>query len=474
MNPSNDRTCEAGAPRLQKACGSFYWLRCLFGIPLLILGGGMTLVFCLIVCGYIVDRIDGGQPKPGLASLFITWVVIGAAPLALAILLLCEGIGRNPPSARYLLLRGWVAAGALLLFIAVGIDASFGPKNWHNTFRRQNLAAVQADDLRSTTISPHLEVDLDAGTNVLWCGTFQLAWNEVCDLVGGQLQFDPGNALVTNLNQRAFTKDCVDEASYVAFAGFVRDNIHARIQRAVTDKFRGAFTPRLIPEKTPGARPQDIVAYACLFKTLNFPMPFERLDDSLKFGEDRIRAFGMGQYNPSHHSMYPQVVILDYQSEDDFVIELKTKSEGERMILAKVEPQSNLALTVKRVRQRARDGNPLPAGTNDTLIVPRINFDLTRQYTELEGMLLLPQTNRIATDLRVLSAVQNTRFELNEKGVELRSESHIGFGCSAQPRPAIPHTLIFDKPFLIVLERADAPMPYFALWIGNTELLVPW
>jgi hypothetical protein len=89
-------------------------------------------------------------------------------------------------------------------------------------------------------------------------------------------------------------------------------------------------------------------------------------------------------------------------------------------------------------------------------------------------MLLLPQTNRVATDLRVLSAVQNTRFELNEKGVELRSESHIGLGCSAQPRPAIPHKLIFDKPFLIVLERADAPMPYFALWIGNTELLVPW
>ena len=32
--------------------------------------------------------------------------------------------------------------------------------------------------------------------------------------------------------------------------------------------------------------------------------------------------------------------------------------------------------------------------------------------------------------------------------------------------------MIFDKPFLIILERANAKMPYFALWVDNAELLV--
>lgn len=32
--------------------------------------------------------------------------------------------------------------------------------------------------------------------------------------------------------------------------------------------------------------------------------------------------------------------------------------------------------------------------------------------------------------------------------------------------------MIFDKPFLIMLKRAGAKSPYFALWVANVELLV--
>jgi hypothetical protein len=36
-----------------------------------------------------------------------------------------------------------------------------------------------------------------------------------------------------------------------------------------------------------------------------------------------------------------------------------------------------------------------------------------------------------------------------------------------------PRHLIFNKPFLILMKRADAPQPYFAMWVGNASLLVP-
>jgi hypothetical protein len=78
----------------------------------------------------------------------------------------------------------------------------------------------------------------------------------------------------------------------------------------------------------------------------------------------------------------------------------------------------------------------------------------------------------MADDLALLQAVQNIRFQMDEKGVRLRSEAHMSFGCSAEYRPLPKHVMIFDKPFLIMMERKGNSQPYFALWVANPELLV--
>ena len=187
-----------------------------------------------------------------------------------------------------------------------------------------------------------------------------------------------------------------------------------------------------------------------------------------------MRAFGIGSTKASHDSMYPQVRILDCRSEDDFVIELKTKSEGDRLILAKMQPQRKLSETLGAVRERIERGKPEPTLTNDVMVVPRMNFDLTRRYSELEGRRLVPRSPGVAKDLLLRSAVQNTRFEMNEKGVELRSEAHMAFACGQESPPVRQHRMVFNKPFLLVMQRTGAKMPYFALWVDNPELLVPW
>jgi hypothetical protein len=54
----------------------------------------------------------------------------------------------------------------------------------------------------------------------------------------------------------------------------------------------------------------------------------------------------------------------------------------------------------------------------------------------------------------------------------LRSESHISLGCSKSAPPPLPqHVMVFDRPFLIMLQRSDADVPYFALWVENPEIL---
>ncbi len=361
---------------------------------------------------------------------------------------------------------------ALLGLLWIAATRMFGSHD--DAFTDEGLLTANASDLKHTIISPHLETPVATGENVLWCGTFQLAWNEACSLAGENLRFNNEPTMVRMLNKRAFTKQDLDAESYVAVAGFVRDGVHGQIVRQLEETFDGQATPRYIPPESLTPRPQDIVVYAYLFKNLEFQTPFERINKPIAFETEQVSCFGIGEeYKSKHHEMLDQFVILDYQSEGDFVIEFKTKSNRDRVILAKMQPEATLEATARAVQKRAANPEPTETQIGDVLKVPKFNFDITRRYRELEGKGLLTANPNVADDLVVLSALQNIRFQFDEKGVRLRSESHMVFGCGGPPPPPpTKHVMIFDKPFLIMLQRAEADVPYFALWVGNPELLV--
>lgn len=341
-------------------------------------------------------------------------------------------------------------------------------------FDNAQLLQLNADQLKSARVSAYLEAPIEKGTSVLWCASFQLAWDAACGLVGEDLHFagrEPET--VGHLNRHTLAKGDLDQSSYVAVADFMRNNPHAAIRRELARKFGSGIAPRFLPPPELTPRPQDIIAYAFLLKHLEFEVPFERLDQPLAFGGVEVSAFGIGEeHKPGHAAMYPQVRVLDYGSRDDFVIELLTKSAHDRMILAKVAPQKTLLDTVRSVQKRAANDQRDIATAGDVLKVPRLNFDITRKYHELLDLKLQVANPEVAGDLQILSAVQNTRFQMDEKGVRLKSESHIAFGCGEQRLVRRNRDMIFDRPFLILLERANAKCPYFALWVDNAELLV--
>jgi len=363
---------------------------------------------------------------------------------------------------------GWVG---FFLLVNGGIPSC---QPMHDTaFSTDRLLTARAEQLTTTDMTPHLAAPIGVGRNVLWCGTFQLAWNEACKLVGEDLHFLDESPMVGELNRKAFTRDGIDESSHVSLAGFVRDDIHGQIRRALLVKFHGRATPKHLPDKQLTPRPQDIVAYSYLFKHMEFPRHFERLEVPLLFGEVELASFGMREYKPGHRKLYGQVSILDYKGPDDFVVELKTKAKRDRLILAKVPPGATLRETIDAVELRAAPAKAVTMQTGDVLVVPKLNFDVTRHLRELEGKLLPVKNPKVADDLAIVSAIQNIRFQMDEKGVRLRSESSISFGCGAAAPPSPQHIMVFDKPFLILMQRADAKIPYFALWVGNTELLLP-
>jgi hypothetical protein len=362
----------------------------------------------------------------------------------------------------------------LLGVLTFGTTCHRGPDH-DQVFSKDGLLIAPAAKLKATVVTADPDVPIRKGTNVLWCGSFQLAWNEIGSLLKEDPRLREPSGLVDALNQHSFTTADLDEASYVAVAGFVRDDIHGRIRGALARKFGGQATPRFIPSPSLTPRSQDIVAYAYMFKNLEFPTPFERLVDSpVVFDGREMASFGMGEGKPGHWEMCRQVIILAYRHRQDFILELKTKSEGDRIILAKIAPQETLAATVKAVRLRIAAAKGEQASGADVLGIPKLNFDITRTYEELEHKPLMVRNPAVPKDAAIVSAVQNTRFQMDEKGVRLRSESHSGFSCAAQMMPPRPeHVMVFDQPFLILLERTGAQAPYFALWVDNPELLVP-
>jgi hypothetical protein len=166
-----------------------------------------------------------------------------------------------------------------------------------------------------------------------------------------------------------------------------------------------------------------------------------------------------------------QVAVLDYKDKDDFVAEVMPRDEKERIVLAKIAPAETVAKTIEAVHSRvaatanAEYKDQLTAG--EVFVVPVLNLDLLRRYDELNG-------HRITT-LGPLHGeptflCQNICFRLDERGAILKSTS----GAAACKEGASPRQLIFDKPFLILLERCGASgkrTPYLALWVDNPELL---
>jgi hypothetical protein len=328
--------------------------------------------------------------------------------------------------------------------------------------------------LKDIQLVAHPDVPLAPDTNVLWCGTLQLAWNEAIGLVGEKLTFTRPSAEADLLNREDFKRGDLDPGSYVAVADFERNQVEAKIRAALVKTFHGAASPELIPPVPAHPTPDDFVAYAYLYKNLAFATPFGETDP-LTFGDKEVKSFGF-RYGGPHvpEEAVDQVEICDYQSEDDFVIKLKTKAAEDELILAKISPGATLQATIQGVLERVKHSKNETPDDDDRFAVPKLNFDLRRDFSELEGLVLAPSPQaKIKSKLVISKAEQLVRFQLNEKGAILKSEAVIGMVGAALSLPVQHRSMIFDKPFLILMKQAKADQPYFALWVGNATLLVP-
>jgi hypothetical protein len=369
---------------------------------------------------------------------------------------------------RYRTIVCCIAAGAILLVAGRAVAVFQKPAKAAATV---DQPLQQAAELKGTDILPHCEGAIAAGRNYVYCGTFQLAWNDFWDhFVKGPIHLDGRPEMGEILNRRQFNSTDLARDCYLAMAGEVAQGIMAKIRDAMKRKFPQATLPVEDPP-----RKTDIVAFAYMAKNLQFAHKFDRLDQPLLFGGERgepVVVFGVKSSGSAEIAalVRQQVTILDYENDNDFILQLSTKSARDELILAKIAPGKTLSATIDAVQKRLRTRGPqLRAGgqsrlkEDDEFAVPRIKLNVCRQYHEL-----LHRGIEGWGDFTITVALQAIRFDLDETGVRLESKAIGGGGGAFLPKP---RQLVFDKPFLLLLKQANSQRPYFSMWIENTEVL---
>ena len=335
----------------------------------------------------------------------------------------------------------------------------------------QDIPTMESSDLTRTSITPILDTEIKPDQNLIYCATFQLAWNEFRDSFQLHLPEDP--EIIRHLDKKMFVKDYLSEDCYVAISGTWK-NIHETINRMLKEKF-GDEAWFLTKERVLENRfsEEAFMAYAFLFKNLVFAEMFESLDEPILFESPKaffkVEGFGIKEFNPheeKHRNLGEQVSIYYYKydykkSSADFVIELKAKSANEEIIIAQITPGKTLLETIRNTQEIITESRPNSLRKYETLQIPKFDFDIEHNFSDIEKY-LSPLVEGPA------KAYQRIKFKLDEKGAILKSEAIITAEALTQN---FPRQFIVSRPFLIYLRQKDSPYPYFAMWVENGEIL---
>lgn len=349
----------------------------------------------------------------------------------------------------------------VLLIITIGYSVySLGCNKTSDDIK---IKQVNLEESKNTEVYATQNVAIE-NKNMIWCGTTNLAWNELRDnMIKEDIKLGGEDGLARELNQKPFTKDNLSDKDYIAMVGYKKDDIVNRINKALKDKFKEEEGWKVQAELK---NPEDILAYSFLKKNITFKNAFEVLEDGMEFKGQKVEGFGMDKFDASQRSkLIKQIEVLSYNNEDDFIIELKGDKSEDEIVLAKIPPKEKLKETLEYA---LTNRNKLESDVSILkLRVPKIAFRVEKDFKELEGR---PILNKNFERYSIEKATQKTEFSLTEKGAILKSKSEMVATKSCAIQKNV--NLIFDKPFLIYMKEKNSNKPYLVLWVNNSEIMM--
>lgn len=363
------------------------------------------------------------------------------------------------------------------------------PVACRQTKTHARAAEIDSKNLKQTIVVATLDCPLPEHKNVIWCSTFQMAWDRFKqDIIGEPIQLRGAEELANRLNGAPFPAGSIEERSYYAAAGAVKNGIIEQVQKEMKRRFPSEPVPTF--DSRYRTLPNVVLAYAYLNVDVGFKYPYYTFLSSFDFqsstGEKKgITAFSArtGEHDKSEEQVREQVEVLFYdkgQVSDpvQFAVDLSKQTQPYQVILARMTPGNTFGEATRTLLKKiaAFKSDPNYAvlrklRSNDRLIVPDVAYKVTHHFNELLGKYL---DNSKWRDYFIFEALQKIDFTLSRTGVIVKSQAHVSGAKTAVSRSALeePRYLHFDRPFLIcVQKREPGATPFFLMWVDNAELM---
>lgn len=320
----------------------------------------------------------------------------------------------------------------------------------------------------------------DVSTNSAWCGTFQLVWNDMQnEVVGQDIIFNPQVTMVENLNKQSFKSSDISEDYYYKIWGLKTKKLKETIEKGIKEKFNQKsdvidlidWDGVPLDDSSYTGNEKEYIFYAMLYRQFNFEKEFTVLNKAEFDGTGKkynnVEYFGVD--SSTDESVYNQINVLYYNSEEDFAVVLKTK-EGDEVLLSKGKNGKTFGEIYDSVMKKseAYEGNK-SFTEDDTFKVPKVKFDVLKEFKELENK---PFEGKDGNSFEIAKALQTIKFELNEKGGEIKSEAVIDMKESAALMDEEPEHRYFNfnGTYTMFLRENGKSLPYFAVNIDDITL----
>ena len=302
---------------------------------------------------------------------------------------------------------------------------------------------------------------MSSKTNVqdrVWVGTFQLVWNDFMDKIAfSQIKFPGGTPVIVNeLNRQDFTEEDLSSKSYYKYIGPIRKNTKKVIAKAIKKKFNETSDILDKLDLTPSR--QRFIAYAMLKKDFKFIVPFDKLGLS-PFRDTEAEYFGISK--ESRKELDKGVEVLFYNTPSDFAVKLDTEGKDEVYLYKTSNTNTFNYLYEDMLKKQEVYSGSQKFGEDDELKIPNLKFFEEKVFDEICG-------NRVkGTNLVIDKAMETVEFEMNNSGVELKSEAAIIATMTAlMPKEEVRY-FFFDDTFVVFLKEKEKSKPYFALRVHD-------
>lgn len=288
----------------------------------------------------------------------------------------------------------------------------------------------------------------------VWVGTFQIVWNDFMDKIAfTQIKFPAGTPVIVNeLNKQAFTAADLHEKCYYRYVGKIKKNTKKVISKAIKRKF--GETSDLLDSLDLTPAKNRFIVYAMLKKDFQFIHPFDKLGKSA-FRDTEAEFFGIN--GESDKILDSGVRVLFYNNPSDFAVVLDTSGNDEVYLYKTANTKAFTNLYSDMFKKRDAYEGETEFQDADELKVPNLKFFEEKSFDEVCGKRIK------GSNLVIEQAMETISFNMDNKGVQLKSEAAITAMTTSLLPEVEPRYFYFDDTFVVFIKEKNKNKPYFAL-----------